>query len=257
VQVVLDKKVLTIVGVGDGMKQCTKCRQEKELSEFYAGREMKDGHYSQCKECLRKSGREYSKVYRKENAEKIIAYRRSIEGQRYAQEYRKENAEKAAMYNKHYRAANKERLLVKRKQWCEANQKNRIEWHRSYRKNNLRVRIADNLRTRVRQALMGESKSTTTIELLGCTIEELESHIEGQFTDGMSWDNYGFYGWHLDHIVPCASFDLTDPEQQKICFHYTNLQPLWAKDNLSKPRRPTNNPNNNHNVKEGRVKEHI
>ena len=59
--------------------------------------------------------------------------------------------------------------------------------------------------------------------------------IESQFVDGMSWDNHG--EWHIDHIRPCASFDLTDPEQQKECFNYKNLQPLWAKDNLSKGDR--------------------
>jgi hypothetical protein len=65
-------------------------------------------------------------------------------------------------------------------------------------------------------------------------VEQLRQHLEAQFTDGMSWDNYGRDGWHIDHIRPCASFDLTDPEQQRQCFHYTNLQPLWAADNIRK-----------------------
>ena len=59
-------------------------------------------------------------------------------------------------------------------------------------------------------------------------------HLEKQFQPGMSWDNHGYDGWHVDHIRPCASFDLTDEEQVRKCFHYTNLQPLWAKDNLRK-----------------------
>ena len=63
---------------------------------------------------------------------------------------------------------------------------------------------------------------------------DLKLHLENQFVDGMNWNNYGKNGWHIDHIKPCASFDLTDPKQQKICFHYTNLQPLWAIDNLIK-----------------------
>ena len=70
--------------------------------------------------------------------------------------------------------------------------------------------------------------------MIGCTIERLRNHLEAQFTDGMSWENYGKNGWHVDHIRPCASFDLTDPEQQRQCFHYTNLQPLWATDNMRK-----------------------
>lgn len=80
---------------------------------------------------------------------------------------------------------------------------------------------------------MGQ-KHQSTFELLGCTLEELYAHIEAQFLPGMSWGNYGHDTWHIDHIKPCASFDLTDPEQQRVCFHYTNLQPLWAIDNIRK-----------------------
>jgi hypothetical protein len=68
--------------------------------------------------------------------------------------------------------------------------------------------------------------------LIGCSVPQLRKHLEAQFTEGMTWDNHG--EWHIDHIKPCASFDLTDAEQQLECFNYTNLQPLWASDNLSK-----------------------
>jgi len=71
-----------------------------------------------------------------------------------------------------------------------------------------------------------------TFELVGCSRDELVSHLESKFTEGMMWDNYGT--WHVDHIKPCCSFNLEDPEEQKKCFHWTNLQPLWAKDNTSK-----------------------
>ena len=70
------------------------------------------------------------------------------------------------------------------------------------------------------------------MKLLDCSIPELRLYIESKFQKGMTWDNYG--EWHLDHVIPCDTFDLTDSEQQKICFHYTNLQPLWAVDNLKK-----------------------
>ena len=94
--------------------------------------------------------------------------------------------------------------------------------------------MTENLRRRVSLALNGLNKSKSTIELLGCTIDEFKIYISNKFDSQMSWDNYGIYGWHIDHIIPCSSFDLTDPKQQKICFHYTNLQPLWAIDNLKK-----------------------
>jgi hypothetical protein len=95
--------------------------------------------------------------------------------------------------------------------------------------------LAKRLRHRVNQALKGYAKSAATLELLGCALEELRVHLEVRFVSGMTWDNYG--QWHIDHIRPCASFDLTDPEQQRQCFHYTNLQPLWAADNLRKGAR--------------------
>jgi hypothetical protein len=75
------------------------------------------------------------------------------------------------------------------------------------------------------------------LELLGCSLEQARKHIEHQFKEGMNWGNCGFRGWHIDHIIPCSAFDLTKIEEQKKCFHYTNLQPLWAKDNLRKSNK--------------------
>lgn len=81
------------------------------------------------------------------------------------------------------------------------------------------------------------SKAYRTHDLIGCTVPELMAHLELQFAEGMTWENHGRDGWHIDHIRPCASFDLTDPEQQRQCFHYSNLQPLWAADNIRKGAR--------------------
>jgi hypothetical protein len=68
--------------------------------------------------------------------------------------------------------------------------------------------------------------------MLGCSVQELWNHLESKFTPGMTRDNYG--KWHVDHIVPCVAFDLTDETQQLECFNFRNLQPLWARDNLKK-----------------------
>jgi len=95
-------------------------------------------------------------------------------------------------------------------------------------------KLAEAQRRRINKALRGISKSKKTLEILGCSFNELVDHLESQFQVGMNWDNYGYRGWHVDHIKPCASFDLSDPSQQEECFHYTNLQPLWAEDNLKK-----------------------
>jgi hypothetical protein len=80
--------------------------------------------------------------------------------------------------------------------------------------------------------LKGRYKSKSTIELLGCSVEEVWNHLESKFKAGMTKENHGL--WHIDHHRPCASFDLADPKQQAKCFHYTNLKPLWATDNLKK-----------------------
>jgi len=95
-------------------------------------------------------------------------------------------------------------------------------------------KLSCNLRRRQLLAIQGKCKYGKTFDLVGCTPEFLRVYIESKFADGMSWDNYGYYGWHIDHIRPCSSFDLSNPSKQKECFHYTNLQPLWAKDNFKK-----------------------
>lgn len=91
-----------------------------------------------------------------------------------------------------------------------------------------------NIRSRIIHILQGRKKSLPTLQLTGCkNRDELRRHIEEKFKPGMTWDNYGT-AWHVDHIRPCASFDLSDKEQQKECFHYSNLQPLWADENIKK-----------------------
>lgn len=78
-------------------------------------------------------------------------------------------------------------------------------------------------------------KGSRTMRLLGCTPTQLRTHLESQFADWMSWENYG--DWQIDHILPCASFDLTDPDQQRVCFHHTNLRPLCRRQNASKGKK--------------------
>ena len=80
-------------------------------------------------------------------------------------------------------------------------------------------------------------KKAKTISLIGCSAEKLRKHLEDQFKTGMNWNNYGIKGWHVDHIVPIDSFNLKDLKQQKICFNYKNLQPLWARENIIKSNK--------------------
>jgi hypothetical protein len=125
----------------------------------------------------------------------------------------------------------------------------RFRYQRTQRRASLRMKTdpqfaaASLLRNRINNALawFGCYKSSRFQDLVGCTKAELVAHIEKQFQPGMSWENRGLRGWHIDHILPCSRFDLTDPEQQKKCFHYTNLQPLWATENLRKSNKVESN----------------
>lgn len=123
------------------------------------------------------------------------------------------------------------------KKWNTLNKDWVNQYKREKRASNPSFKIACNLRKRLSflVKIYSFQKSKQTLQLLGCTMPEFLAHLESLFLPGMSFDNYG--KWHIDHKIPCALFDLTDPSQQAICFHYSNLQPLWALDNLVKNKR--------------------
>ena len=136
------------------------------------------------------------------------------------------------------RAACKECLSKDRKEYYQANKKQINKQTSDYKVARCKVdpefKILKTLRTRLWHALKNQKadKKYRTKQLTGCELPFLKGFLEAKFTEGMSWENHG--EWHLDHIKPCCSFDLKDDEEQKKCFHYTNLQPLWAQENLSK-----------------------
>jgi hypothetical protein len=105
--------------------------------------------------------------------------------------------------------------------------------HKAYREN-IHFRLSTLIRTRLRTAISNSYRKSKTSELLGCSIQQLKEHLEKQFKPGMNWKNNNVHGWHIDHKIPVSKFDLRKKEEQKKCFHYTNLQPLWCKDNLIK-----------------------
>ncbi len=99
--------------------------------------------------------------------------------------------------------------------------------------NDPQYRIKHYLRKRLRNLLRGERKHGSVLDYLGCSIDQFKKHLEARFDRHMSWDNHGSY-WHIDHIVPCASFDHTNEEELKVCWRYTNMQPMEAKANIAK-----------------------
>lgn len=150
--------------------------------------------------------------------------------------YKVANREKIVAQNKKYYVSNRVKLNAASKAYNVVNREKRNTYLREYyfhQKNSPNFRIKQTLRSRLSRELAGKSKSDRTLALLGCTIEFLREHLEKQFQPGMTWDNYGPV-WHVDHILPCAEFHLQHSEEQEICFHWTNLQPLFAADNLSK-----------------------
>jgi len=183
------------------------------------------------------------KKYYENNKEKILLK---------IKEYRLNNLDKIKLTNKNYYENNKEKINKKKKQYYLNNldkikkyykkyvylnkdkiNKYKNEWKLNKIKNNPTYKIKDNLRHRIYMALKGTVKSKRTIDLLGTSIDNLWIHLEKTFKPGMTKNNYGKI-WHVDHKIPCALFDLTKPEEQAKCFHYTNLQALFAKENLSK-----------------------
>jgi hypothetical protein len=133
-------------------------------------------------------------------------------------------------------ALQKEHHREKKKQWHLQNRERVNANRRNLLRVNLSARIAATFRSRL-SAIIASGKAVKTasvLTLLGCTITEFIAHIERQFLPGMTWQNYGREGWEIDHVIPCASFNLSDEGQQKRCFHHSNLQPLWGFDNRSK-----------------------
>lgn len=145
--------------------------------------------------------------------------------------------------NKAYYERHKDKLVAKSRAYRKKNKesvgkKQVIRQRNKYHSNPL-FRMVSNTRRRIRLALNGKVKSADSITLIGCSIAELRVHIEAQFKPGMAWENYGYGNdkWNIDHIKPLAAFDLLLAEQQKIAFHFTNLQPLWQTENFSKGAR--------------------
>ena len=194
-------------------------------SHYFTGKPCKRGHLSQrrvsgrcCVDCAAVASRKWAD----ENPEQVAEW--AAAGH---QRWVERNPERS-------KALSKSRSAAWAKQNPDRRAKNNNKHVKDRKLRDPGFRVLINLRGRLGAAMRGDSKDATTRELVGIDIEGLLAHLESQFTEGMSWDSYGRDGWHIDHIKPCALFDLADPEQQRECFHYTNLQPLWAEENLSK-----------------------
>jgi hypothetical protein len=199
-------------------KVCKKCGLEKDLSEFPVCGENPSWIMGTCKDCKRLKDNEYSRRRNAKDRDKV-----NTRNAQWAVENREQDLERRKKYNREHR--------VELRAWHREHQ-------RKLRATDVAYRIECALRARVHNALHGVGKADRTMALMGCSSEQVRSHLERMFRPGMTWENYGGRdGWQIDHVVPCASFDLSRPEEQRRCFHYTNLQPLWAEENMSKGAR--------------------
>jgi hypothetical protein len=219
-------------------KICSKCTVEKEVCEFGSHNSTKDKLRTSCKQCRKIEG----KIYRKMNIEK-------------RKETLKNWYDKNPNYNKKYYLNNFEYLNKKNKEWYRLNTEKHREFSKKWEENNKekmkkyyndRIKIIRkinplktlqfNVRVRIYSILKIKNitKQKKTFDIVGCSPEVLKEYLEQKFTEGMSWELMGKY-IHIDHIIPLSSAN-TEEEIYKLC-HYTNLQPLWAEDNLKKSNK--------------------
>jgi hypothetical protein len=204
-------------------KVCKKCNLVKNISEFNKDKNRNDGLQPMCKVCIK----EYKSEYYLKNKNKIL--------------------DKSKIYYEQ----NKEHVIERVKSWGDNNQDKIKEYKKSYVKNNrdtINKRMSERkknepilklkmlYRSKINKIL--GSKREKTFELIGCSPSQLKEYLEKQFLVGMGWENHGLFGWHIDHIIPLSSAKNKE-ELKKLC-HYTNLQPLWALDNIRKRDKITN-----------------
>lgn len=205
----------------------------------YKDKEKRKEYMKQWRTKNPEKNREANKKWRAKNPEK---------NRQKAREYYHENKNKIIESLKVKKEDKREydkkhylKIKDKKKEYVKKNMKIILKKQKIYvrerYKNDIQFRLREVYRSRVLSALKKQTiKKTTTLDLLGVSkIQTAVDHLTKQFKKGMSWDNHG--EWHIDHIIPCASFDLTKESEQKKCFHYTNLQPLWAVENLQKGAR--------------------
>ena len=223
--------------------KCSRCDKEKELVRGKWCRECKNEYErirrsdSKIREKHRENERERYKK-NKENIKEIKINENETKTCSICKDVKKLNEFHINKIRGKIRAECKLCASKSRKKYYKNNREYTIKQTNNYKNERRKVdpafKLERNMRCRLYHALKKDNsyKADKSMILVGCTPTFLKEYLEAKFKDGITWDNYG--EWHVDHIIPCASFDLTKEEEQKKCFHYTNLQPLWAEENLSK-----------------------
>lgn len=204
------------------MKYCKKCNQIKTFEYFSKNTRAKDGLQSQCVIC--------KKEYYRKNIEKYLELKKI---------YYQKHADTIKKNKKQYYRANKEKIYKRQQKYREKNKERLTKHANAYLKKRKKIDLLYKFTKNVRRLVLSAftrnktkdyKKQSKTESLLGCKISNLRDHLAKQFQPGMTFENHG--EWHIDHIIPLASAK-TQEEVEKLC-HYTNLQPLWAADNIRK-----------------------
>ena len=201
-------------------KICSKCGNEKELSDFGKDSSRTNGISYLCKKCLLIKSNEY----RKKNREKVL--------QSYKL-YNKVNKDKIKSKRKIRDEINSNKIKEYRKKFNSKNRDYFNKWEKNKRKTDILFKLSGNMRKRLNSFLKIKKikKQNKTFDIIGCSPQFLKEYLEQKFTEGMCWELMGQH-IHIDHIIPLSSA-ITEEEVYKLC-HYTNLQPLWSEDNLKK-----------------------
>lgn len=216
-------------------KKCTNCNEILPFTSYSFPASCNGRPFTYCKECAKIRANKY----KEKNREKVLKQKK---------EWNKNNPDriKSAHKKRYSDSTKRQKMIDTATKWRKDNPHRYKELRRKYyenygreyfkkrRKNDIIYKIKASLRTRLYIALKKGMSSDAAFNFLGCTIEELKDHIESQFQEGMTWNNWSRGGWSLDHIIPLSAFDLTDKEQVKKACHYSNLQPLWEADNIRK-----------------------
>ena len=206
-------------------KECLRCGTVENIENFNKDKSRKDGRHPYCRECQREiskpyfdSHKEHARVksieWYKNNKDKVKEYSSSDEVKKRKREYMRQ-----------YRILNKDRKRENARNY----ENNRV-------KQDINYRILNSLRKRLGSAIKGNQKKGSAVTDLGCSIEEFKKYLESKFEPGMSWDNWGigYDKWQIDHIKALCLFDLQNRDEFLKACHYTNLQPLWYKDHITK-----------------------
>jgi hypothetical protein len=204
-----------------GLKYCNVCDTTKNINDFHKCKSNKYGLNYACKDCINKINTKWRRKNKDSN-----------------RNYQKRNREQIKERKKIYRKKNRKKLGEQFRIWKSKNiekvRKYDNEYRKNRRKNDIHFRILTNFRSRIRIALICKDKCYKTMELIGLSLDKFKKYIESKFKNDMEWNNYGSNGWHIDHILPCELFDIRDERQQRICFNYKNLQPIWKEENHKK-----------------------